>query len=241
VAELERELRAVRVEWPDVPELGPRVRARLAEPTRFGFAWRRPLVVALAVLAVGIASALAVPPARTAILRWLGLNHVRVVRVDQLPPTRKLATADLGRRVTYPAAARAAGFELLLLRKRPDAVFVFRGLGAVRITFVYGNVSAPRLTLSEFRGFGVTKFVEKLAEPGTRVERVQVDGNPGLFLSGKPHAVYYSLYRNPYNVFFDEPILAGNTLVWERRDGVTVRIEGDLDKDDALRLAKSLR
>jgi hypothetical protein len=241
VAELERDLRAVRVDWPEVPDLPSRVRARLAEPAGFGFAWRRPLVVALAVLVVAIAAAFAVPPARTAILRWLGLHHVRVVHVDRLPPTRKLATADLGRRVTYRAAARAAGFEPLLLRERPDAVFVSRQLGAVRVTFVYGDVSAPRLTLSEFRGFGVTKFVEKLAEPGTKVERVQVDGSPGLFLSGKPHAVYYSLSTNPYNVFFEQPILAGNTLVWERRDGLTVRLEGDLDKDDALRLAKSLR
>src|SRR5690348_977781 len=152
MAELERELRALRVEWPDEPQLVGRVRSRLAEPEpRFGRRW---LVVALAVLVVAIAAAFAVPPARTAILRWFGLSHVHVVRVDQLPQTRKLSTADLGRRVSYAAAVRAGGFEPLLLPKRPDAVFVAREFGATRVTFVYGSVAKPKLTLSEFRGFG---------------------------------------------------------------------------------------
>src|SRR5436305_3837526 len=95
MAELERDLRAVSVEWPPAPELAAHVRAQLAKPPP-GIAWRRPLVVALAVLAVAIAAAFAVPSARTAILRWLGLQHVSVVRVERLPPTRRLATADLG-------------------------------------------------------------------------------------------------------------------------------------------------
>ena len=240
MAELERDLRAARLDWPETPELGARVRARLAEPPA-GLAWRRPLVVALAIVAVAIAAAFAVPPARTAILRWLGLNHVRVVRVERLPETHKLATADLGRRMTYPAAVRAVGFEPLLPRRPADAIFVARSLDSLRVTFLYGTIAKPRLTLTEFRGFGVTKFVEKLAEPGTKVERVMVEGDPGLWLSGKPHAVMYSRVGSPYNVLMEQPILAGNTLVWERRDGLTVRLEGDLDKDEALRLAKSLR
>jgi hypothetical protein len=239
MAELERELREVRLEWPDEPQLAGRVRARLAEPApRFGRGW---LVVAFAVLVVALAAAFAVPPARTAILRWFGLSHVHVVRVDQLPPTRKLSTADLGRRVSYPEAVRAVGFEPLLLPKQPDAVFVAREFGALRITFVYGSVAHPKLTLSEFRGFGVTKYVEKLAVPGTKVERVRVGGDPGLFLSGAPHAVYFVLSEGSGNVYLNPPILAGNTLVWERPDQLTIRLEGELTKGDALRLAKSLR
>ena len=241
MAELERELRAIRLQWPEEPQLAGRVRARLAEPQRRPWLRRRTLVVALAVLAVAVAAAFAVPSARTAILRWLGLHHVHVVRVGKLPPTHKLSTADLGRRVSYRAARRAVGFRPLLFGRRPDAVFVARSFDQARVTFVYGSVAKPRLTLTEFRGFGVTKFVEKLAEPGTKIERVQVGGDPGLFLSGKPHAVYYSLSRNPYTVFMNQPILAGNTLVWERPDNLTLRIEGDLSEDDALRLASSLR
>jgi hypothetical protein len=240
MAELERELRAVRIEWPEAPELVGRVRPRLVEPTR-GFAWRRPLIVALAVLAVAIGLAFAVPPARTAILRWLGLTHVRIVRVEHLPPTRKVSIADLGRPMTLREARRVLPFAPLVLRERPDRIFVFRGLGGTRVTFVYGDVDRPRLTLSEFRGIGVTKFVEKLVGSGTKVEEVEVDSSAGLWLSGKPHAVYYALPGASSLVFQSLPILAGNTLVWERPDGLTLRLEGRLSKDDALRLANSLQ
>jgi hypothetical protein len=242
VAELERELRAVRVEWPPEPNLGPRVRARVVEAPPRLFPWRRTLVVALAVLAVAVAAAFAVPSARTAILRWLGLTHVKVVRVDRLPPTRRLSAADLGTRTTLADVARRAGFSPLVLRQRPDSVYVgLTGGGGSRVSFVYGEVSKPRLLLGEFRGVGVTKFVQKLAVPGTTVERVRVGGDPGLWIGGAPHAVYFAQPGSFQDIFVDEPLLAGNTLVWERPDGLTLRLEGDLDKDDALALAKSLR
>ena len=240
MAELERDLRAVSVEWPPAPELAAHVRAQLAEPPP-GIAWRRPLVVALAVLAVAIAAAFAVPSARTAILRWLGLQHVSVVRVEHLPPTRRLTTADLGEPMSLRKVRTIVPFDPLLPSARPDSIFVFRGLGGTRVTFVYGDVARPRHTLSEFRGVGVTKYVEKLVGSGTDVQQLKVGASPGLWLSGKPHAVYYALPGAFGNVFQNLPILAGNTLVWERADGLTLRLEGELTKGEALRLAKSLR
>jgi hypothetical protein len=243
VAELERELHALarRAEWPPQPELARAVRARIAHEPGHVFPWRKTLVVAFAVLAVAVAAAFAVPPARTAILRWLGLDHVRVVRVESLPPTRKLAAADLGTRTTLEEVERRAHFQPLLPRAQPDSVYVRRTNESTRYTFVYGTVERPRLLLSEFRGVGVTKFVEKLVGTGTRVERVRVDGAPGLWLSGAPHAVYFADPGRFDQIHMDEPLLAGNTLVWERPGALTLRLEGDLTKDDALRLASSLR
>jgi hypothetical protein len=87
---------------------------------------------------------------------------------------------------------------------------------------------------------GVTKFVDKLVGGGTTVERVRVGAAPGLWLSGEPHALYFARPGEPDNVDLDLPLLAGNTLVWERPDGVTVRLEGDLSKRDAFAIAKSL-
>lgn len=243
MAELDRELILLgrRVDWPPEPQLAPRVRARLAEEPRRPFPWRRTLVVALAVLAVAIAATFAVPSARTAILRWLGLEHVRVVEVEHLPPTRKLSQADLGRKTTLARAAAEAGFAPLTLPRRPDAVYVVRTDGSVRMTLVYGSVAHPRLLLSEFRGVGVTKFVQKLVGSGTKVENVRVGRAPGLWLSGAPHAVYYATSDNFDLIYINPPLLAGNTLVWERADGLVVRLEGDLSKAKALELAKSLR
>jgi hypothetical protein len=241
--ELERDLQALaaRLEWPPQPDLTRGVRAGIAREPQPLFAWRKPLIVALAVLAVAIATAFAVPPARSAILRWLGLDHVSVVRVDKLPQTRKLSTADLGERTTLEQVRRNAGFKPLLPRERPDAAYSLTTFGSTRYTFVYGSVERPRLLLSEFRGVGVTKFVEKLVDSGTEVERVRVDGNDGLWLSGAPHAVYFAEPENFDLVHSDEPLLAGNTLVWDRPNALTVRLEGDLSKKEALRIANSLR
>lgn len=243
MAELERELIVLgsRVEWPPEPHLAARVRARLVEEPRRAFPWQRTFVIALAVLAVAIAATFAVPSARTAILRWLGLEHVRVVEVDRLPPTRKLSEADLGRKTTLARVAAEAGFAPLTLPRRPDAVYVARTDGSVRMTLVYGSVAHPRLLLSEFRGVGVTKFVQKLYGSGTNVENVQVGRDPGLWLSGAPHAVYYATPGNFDLVFINPPLLAGNTLVWERPDDLVVRLEGNLSKAKALELARSLR
>ena len=87
----------------------------------------------------------------------------------------------------------------------------------------------------------MTKYVEKLVGSGTDVQQLKVGASPGLWLFGKPHAVYYALPGAFGNVFQNLPILAGNTLVWERADGLTLRLEGELTKGEALRLAKSLR
>lgn len=239
MAELEQSLRSLPLAWPAEPDLTPGVRAAIS--ARPATRARRPLVLAFAALAIAIAAAFAVPQARTAILRWVGLSHVRVVRVDELPPTRPLSGADLGTRTTFVAATRAAGFELLVPDRQPDSVYVAHSDAGVRVTLVYGDVSKPRLMLSEFRGIGTTKFVEKLADGGTKVERVTVDGSPGLWLSGAPHAVYYAKPGEFDNVYVDDPFLAGNTLVWERPGGITYRIEADLSKREALKLAESLR
>jgi hypothetical protein len=243
MTELERRLTALgdALEWPAEPDLRARVRARVTEPPSPLLPWRRTLAIAFALLVVGLAAALAVPPARTAILRWFGLEHVKVVRVDELPPTRRLQPADLGRPTTLAAAGRVAGFTLLRLRGRaPDAVYLHYGLSGARVTLVYGSVARPRLLLGEFKGFGTSKFVEKLVDGGTKVERVHVGRAPGLWLSGAPHAVYYGDPEAPRNVYIDEPLLAGNTLVWERGE-VTFRIEGSLSESQAEKLAAKLR
>ena len=242
MTELERELLATghRLDWPAAADLAPQVRARLEAPPEHGFPWRRTLVIALALVAVAIGAAFAVPSARTAILRWLGLSHVDVVRVDRLPPTRRLTEADLGTKTTLAAAERRVGFAVLRPRQPPDAVYVFDAVGGRRVTLVYGTVPRPRLLLTEFRGIGTTQYVEKLVTPGAKIERVRVGGAPGLWFSG-PHAVLYRLPGNFLELYTAKPLLAGRSLVWERPDGLTLRLEGKLTEAEAERIARSLR
>jgi hypothetical protein len=75
---------------------------------------------------------------------------------------------------------------------------------------------------------GDPSVVKKLLGSGTTVESVDVDGGFGVFISGAAHVV------GPPNR------LAGNTVLWVRGD-TTYRLESALGRDDALRLARSVR
>src|SRR3989440_9844572 len=104
---LERELRAIEVDWPPTPEL------RLVLEPR-GRRSRRPLYAAVALALVALAAAFAVPQSRGAILRFLHLGGESIEFVETLPPagTRPL-DAGLGPPVSEPEA-RASVPALLL-------------------------------------------------------------------------------------------------------------------------------
>ena len=208
------------VEFPPTPDLAPKVRARLERPRR----WGRPVAIALAVLVVAVGAVLAVPPARTAILDWLGLRGVTITRVDELPPTRPIGSLELGRRVELAKAPPWA----LVPDDRPDRVYV--GDGTVNL--LWGTPDDVRLLLSQFRG---EALIQKMIEGGAKVEHVSINGRPGVWLD-QPHVV---VIRDPRGQFRDEATrLAGKTLLWGQGD-VTLRLEGDLSKAQALRIARS--
>src|SRR4029450_5239918 len=115
-----------------------------------------------------------------------------------------------------------------------------------RVSFVYRP--QPGLTRSRQTGTGllvsewratVTPVVEKAAGGGAKLERLKVDGAPAYFISGKPHGVAW-MDENGV-VDFEDQRLAGNTLLVERADGLLLRVEGDIARDDAVRIARSLR
>src|SRR5919201_5112513 len=91
MTELERALRGLgeEIDFPAAPDLVPRVRERL-EPRGFDlFARRNVVAVALAVLVVAFGIAMAVPQARSAILRFFHIGAVTVERVETLPPAQQ--------------------------------------------------------------------------------------------------------------------------------------------------------
>jgi hypothetical protein len=220
--ELDAALRELgrQIEFPPTPDLASQLRGRLERPR----AWRRPLAVALAVLVVAVGAVLAVPPARTAILDWLGLRGVSIVRVDELPPTSPVGRLDLGRRVTLEEAPPWT----LVPDEEPDSVWVDDGT----VNLLWGTPDDVRLLLTEFRG---EAFIEKLIEPNADVEPVSVNGLPGAWLE-QPHVV---MFKDPRGRLRDnEGRLAGKTLIWQFGD-LTLRLEGDLSKAEALRIARS--
>jgi hypothetical protein len=197
------------------------------------------LTVALAVLVAAVVATLAVPPARTAVLRWLGIGSVRVVRVDELAPATRVGVLP-GRSVTLAEARRAVPFELLdppADLGPPDQVLLLPGDRAV--TLVWGAAATPRLTVTQLPGAPAPWLVGKLVPPGTAVEQFREDGRAALWLSGSPHQIAV-LDPGTGEPIYDAPRLAGNTLLVERRD-LTLRVEGDLTRRRALEVARGFR
>lgn len=244
MTELELQLRefAPRLDWPSTPQLAASVRQRLegAPRRRAGLTRRRFVLAAVAVLAVAVGGTLAVPPARTAILDWLGIRGVEITRVEKLPALRPVED-DLyvGDPATLAQARSRSGHEVVLPRAEgvggPDGIYVDETLPGRPVSLVWGSVDEPRLLVVQF---DAKPLIEKLATLETDIERVVVDGEPGLWLSGAPHEFFYNDAKG--ETIRDTQRLAGNVLVWERGP-LTVRLEGDVSKSEALRIARSFR
>jgi hypothetical protein len=76
--------------------------------------------------------------------------------------------------------------------------------------------------------------------PDTKIESVIVNGVPGIWLEGAPHAVFVVPSPAGHDVVSDNIRLAGNTLLWYR-NGVTYRLEANVTKDRALQIAGTVR
>lgn len=246
---LERELRELQVEWPPTPDiagslvLAPPVRQRrwtLARP-----AWQ----LAIAIVALIVAVVMAVPPTRAAVLDFLGLSST--VRIEHREPVvSKFASGlQLGEPVTLEQARRRAGFPVRVPAAvgRPDAVYIdAHPTFGTRVDLIYR--ARPGLRRASATGAGLlvtellataTPAIQKTIGSATKFERLDVDGDLAYFFSGREHGFAYV----PANgvMSFEDQRLAGNTLLVERSDGVLLRIEGRLSRDQAVRIAESAR
>jgi hypothetical protein len=234
---------------------GRRARSRLADLLRPP-GWRRLALAGLAAAVLAAAVLVASPGTREAVARRLGLRGVEV-RIGGERPAPTVTTRPgerldlgLGERVTLAEARRRVGFPVLVPTaagfQRPDAVFVNQRLPVGgRVDLVYrarpGLPASPftdaGLLVTQFRGQLTADFIKKVVGMGV-VEEVTVAGEPGYWFSGEPH--FFS-YRDAAGGITDERTrLAGNTLVWQRGEQ-TLRLEGQLSKEEALRIAASMR
>jgi hypothetical protein len=230
MAELETALRQLgsEVAFPPTPDLAPAIRGQLDRPR---FRHRRVAIALVSAVVVAIGAAFAVPQARTAILDWLGLRNVSVVRVEKLPAVPAHGNLDLGQRVTLDAAKRRAPW-LLVPDGTPDSVWVNESLPGGKVSLLWGTPSNIRLLLTEFTG---RTYVEKVIQGDTQVERVKI-GSAGVWFQG-PHVVMFQDRDGRFRE--SHARLARNTLVWQMGD-VTLRLEGGLTRDEALRIARTI-
>jgi hypothetical protein len=237
MSELELRLQQLgrELDFPEPPDLAPGVVGRLDRVTPTPFWRRRALLVAVAALVVAVGAVLAVPPARSAILDFFGIGSAEIRIVDELPEV-EAGPLDLGERATL-AAARGQVPGLLEPRGdevgEPDAVFVTAFQSGTPVTFVWGDPERPRLLLTQVRG---RYHFEKLVHQG-EITLTEVNGEDAAWIEGEPHVVFYESADGSGDL---PGRLARNTLVWSRGP-VTLRLEGELSREEAERIARSVR
>jgi hypothetical protein len=228
MTELERALTSLgeAIDFPPAPDLRPAVRERL-ERRRLV----RPLAFALALVIVAFGIAMAVPPARSAILRFFHIGAVTIERVQTLPPARERPlAAGLGPALPLDQAEARSGVRLVLHAPRPDRFYARPGLLATLLEY-----RGTPVLLAEFQGdqLGITK---KLAGPGTTVQPAPI-GSFGIWIAGGKHVLYWETSLGQISRI--EPRLAGNVLIWID-GGRTFRLEGALHEEQMLGLARDI-
>jgi hypothetical protein len=237
--QLELRLRQLgrQVDFPEPPDLTAQVMNRIDRPTPAPFWRRRALLVAVAAAVVAVGAVLAVPPARSAILELFGIGSAEIRIVDELPEV-EAGPLNLGDPTTLEdARSRVPG----LLEPsddatgEPDAVFVQSLDPGPPVTFVWGDPERPRLLLTQVRG---RYHFEKLV-PGNKggVTLTEINGTDAAWIEGAPHVLFYETGSGGADL---PGRLARNTLVWSRGP-VTLRVEGDLSREEAERIARSVR
>ena len=141
----------------------------------------------------------------------------------------RAASISAARSRSHEAKRRAPW--LLVPDSKPDSVYISNSLPGGQVSLVWGTPTNVRLLLTEFSG---QSYIEKVVQSDTTVERVHI-GNGGAWFQG-PHIV---MFQDRNGIFRESHArLAGNTLVWQVGD-VTLRLEGRLTKDEALRIART--
>ena len=151
------------------------------------------------------------------------------------------STLEARRRVDFPVLVpQTGGLE------QPDAVFVSEVVPpGGRVDLVWrarpglpaSGFTDAGLLITEFQGQTTPEFIKKVAVAG-QVEFLEVDGEPAYWFSGEPH--FFTYLDRAGNFREEQTRLAGNTLIWQRGE-LTLRLEGEISKEEALRIAESMR
>jgi hypothetical protein len=254
--DLHAELTALTVEWPATPDLAGAVAERLergegaAKPDRRRRRlprWRLSLAYGLAALAAAFAVTMAASPdARSAVLEWLGLKSVKIERREPVAPQPSPGALGSGLGLGTPVTLAEARERSPFLRVPeaqglgdPDAIY----LGGKSVALVYGEragyaragTTGAALLVQEFPA-RVGQFIEKAVGQAARLERLRVDGAPAYFITGS----HGFAYDSNGSADFEDQRLAGNTLLVERADGLLIRVEGEISRDRAVAVARSV-
>lgn len=231
-----------RLDVPEPPELTGAVLTRLArldtEPDapRSVFLTRVvPRLVAAAVvalLALGVAMAVS-PTVRAAVFDLFRIGGVEIHHepAPSAPPTNGRVELPGERVVSLEDARRAAPFEVAVPAALgdPDEVRIADGDPPRVVSLLYDR----GIRVDQFDGRLSPVFFKKT--DAADMEMVRVGSVDGVWVP-RPHPVFY--VDRDGNERAESARLAASTLIWEA-DGMTYRLEGELSRDEAVRIAES--
>lgn len=264
--DLERELRALGtlIDYPPTPDVARAARNALDEendrPRRFGMAfptlrWAAVAAAFVLVVAVGALS----PSLRATISDWFVAKHFEsaggpavdagsserqseagapAAGVSKSGPSPALAPRFSGERISLREARARMDGALLLPRMpklgKPDEVYAAGTSREEGVVLVYRDGlpslgdAGISLVLTEVPGDIGPAYLRGKTPVGPELERVSVDGDPGYWSAAG---------RIPSATDLRLP---GNVLLWEKR-GVALRLVAEVQKEQAVRIAESVR
>jgi hypothetical protein len=237
---LEQMLRAAAAEadWPATPDLASAVVSRIegvrpiqtVDTRRPRLRIRRTVTIALAALLLLAGSALAIPAVRD----WLGLSSVEVKRVPKPLPAVPGERLALGTHVPLDVARAKLEFAPVLPSGLGEPTVYYDPFppgGQLGLVYPHGIV------ITELQGH-LTVYLAKFLPPGTRMDRLTIDGGRALWIHGALHQYAYA--DRTGQIRNDSVRTAGNVLLWRRGD-LLIRIEGARSRQQAVAIASSAR
>ena len=218
----------------------------------------RGLAAALVVAILVLGSATAISPSvRSAVASFFGLDDIEVVRVETPPtvlPSSKVPAGfeAVAGAITLAEARSAAEFSIGTPSYpedlgEPIAVYLQDLQPGQQLVLVYESrpglglqptdESDTLFTVFQFKTEG--GIFRKVIYPETLVEELTVGGAKALWFEGTSHILQYRDAQGNHRIEFERTV-EGNTLAWEVGD-VTYRLETSLPKEEAVKIAESMR
>lgn len=233
------------VDWPEA-DVTTQVRSRIITPPHESPKVRIGWKVAVAAACV-MAVIMVVPAGRQAVADLLSVAGIEITFAGSEPSTGS-NSIDLGEPTTLETASDHVDFPLavptLETLDEPDGVYLETGPPTVVHITWDAEPDLPAiagtdigLLLTQFNSPAEGTVLTKDLTSDTDVERTSVDGQEALWVGGAPHELTYQ--TNDGISTQEVSRLAGNVLLWEE-DGVTYRLESDLEMGEARRIAETL-
>lgn len=245
------------MEYPLTPDIAGRVTARIHSSMRPRLV-PKPLAWSLTIALILISSLLIIPPARAAILEFIQIGIVRILRGETAPtPAEVPATIipltatpsatfmlpliplleDMAGELSLAEAQEQVDFQIRLPSYpadlgQPDHIFVQDADGDM-VFLVWLQPGTPQQVRMSLHFIPATSWAIEKVRP-TVIEETSVRAQRAIWTTG-PYPI--RLYNGDIQFM---RMIEGHVLIWEEA-GITYRLETEAALEEAIKIAESLQ